>query len=100
MGAQGIRRRKHHRPAHDGNTPPETNITDGDVRRLFGRFTWSGFSPAGALERNGFLWRQISRNGTDHAFRKAVRFTYLALPTIAAVLGAVVLVLYLLSRVS
>jgi hypothetical protein len=99
MGAQGIKRRKHHRAARDGNTPPEPKISDGDVGRLFGRFTWGAYTPAGWLERNGFFLRQLSRNGSDHALRKSLRLLYLSLPAIAAVLGAVVLVIYLLGRV-
>jgi hypothetical protein len=69
------------------------------VRRLFGRFTWGWFSPAGALERNGFFWRQLKRNGSDHPFRKAARFTFLSLPAIAAVIVVLVMVIYLLGKV-
>jgi hypothetical protein len=36
-----------------------------DVNRLFGRFRWGAYSPAGSLERNGFLMRQISRVRRD-----------------------------------
>lgn len=59
MGAQGIRRRKRRR-----DLPNVENIPPGDVRRLFGRFTWGAYSPAGALERNGFFWRQLRRRRT------------------------------------
>ena len=43
-------------------------MSEGDVGRLFGRFTWGAWSPAGNLERNGFFWRQLSRNGTKGAW--------------------------------
>ncbi len=36
-------------------------MSEGDVQRLFGRFRWGEYSPAGAMERNGFLLRQLKR---------------------------------------
>ena len=36
-------------------------MSAGDVQRLFGRFTWGAYSPAGALERQGFFLRQLNR---------------------------------------
>jgi hypothetical protein len=99
MGAQGIKRRKHHRAAHDGETPPETKISDGDVHRLFGRFTYDPYTVAGSVERNGFFWRQLRRNGSEHAFSKAVRLTFLSLPAIAGVLVVLIMVIYLLGKV-
>ncbi len=59
MGAQGIRRRKKWR-----KLPEVDRMTEGDVGRLFGRFSWNAYSPAGALERHGFFWRQVKRIGT------------------------------------
>ena len=56
MGRAGIRRRK---PRHD--LPPAAELPPGDADRVFGRFTWGAYSPAGNLERNGFLWRQLGR---------------------------------------
>ncbi len=56
MGAAGIRRRKkHHKLPEPEVLPP------GDADRVFGRFTWGAYSPAGNLERNGFFWRQLRR---------------------------------------
>lgn len=43
-------------------------MSEGDVGRLFGRFSWGAYSPAGALERNGFFLRQLRRNGTKSAW--------------------------------
>ena len=65
MGAQGIRRRKRRRRLPDTHVE---GMSAGDVDRLFGRFTWGAWSPAGNLERNGFFWRQLSRNGTKGAW--------------------------------
>ena len=58
VGSAGIRRRKRR---HATDTPPSERISEGDVGRLFGRFTWDPYTPAGSLERNGFLWRQLRR---------------------------------------
>ena len=58
MGAQGIRRRKPRHPL-----PDVKNLPPGDEQRLFGRFTWGAYSPAGAMERGGFMLRQLRRNG-------------------------------------
>jgi hypothetical protein len=60
VGAQGIHRRKRWR-----KLPEVEDIPADDVRRLFGRFRWGSYSPAGALERNGFFLRQLKRNGTE-----------------------------------
>jgi hypothetical protein len=43
-------------------------MSEGDVGRLFGRFSWGAYSPAGALERNGFFLRQLRRDGTKGAW--------------------------------
>jgi hypothetical protein len=58
MGSSGIKKRKRRRRADAASSAP---ISDGDVQRLFGRFTWNQYSPAGTLERNGFFWRQLGR---------------------------------------
>jgi hypothetical protein len=63
MGAQGIRRRKPRR-----KLPDVGGMTEGDVGRLFGRFTWGAYSPAGGLERGGYFLRQLRRNGTKGAW--------------------------------
>jgi hypothetical protein len=61
MGRRGIRARKpqHHLPK------VEEDISPDDVNRLFGRFRWGAYSPAGTLERNGFFWRQVNRVRRD-----------------------------------
>jgi hypothetical protein len=58
VGSAGIKRRKKTRRA---NAKPAEPMSEGDVQRLFGRFTWNQYSPAGTLERNGFFWRQLNR---------------------------------------
>jgi hypothetical protein len=63
VGARGIHRRKKWR-----KLPKVEGMSEGDVGRLFGRFTWGAYSPAGALERNGFFLRQLRRNGTKDAW--------------------------------
>lgn len=61
MGRSGIRSRKLRR-----HLPKvEQQISPDDVNRLFGRFRWGTYSPAGTLERNGFFWRQVSRIRRD-----------------------------------
>ena len=62
MGRSGIRARKprHHLPKVDGEY-----ISPDDVNRLFGRFRWGAYSPAGTLERSGFFYRQASRLRRD-----------------------------------
>ena len=69
VGSAGIKGRKKRRT---GDTPPSEPISEGDVGRLFGRFTWNQYSTAGGLERNGFLWRQLRRR------RRRDGWTYVA----------------------
>jgi hypothetical protein len=61
VGRSGIRARKprHHLPK------VEEDISPDDVNRLFGRFRWGTYSPAGTLERSGFFWRQVNRVRRD-----------------------------------
>ena len=58
VGAAGIKRRKKTRRA---DAEPEVHYAQGDVQRLFGRFSWGSYSEAGALERQGFFLRQLKR---------------------------------------
>jgi hypothetical protein len=53
----GIRRRKpvHHLPKS------HAHYSDAELGRVFGQFRWSAYSPAGSVERAGFLARQWSR---------------------------------------
>jgi hypothetical protein len=94
MGSAGIKRRKRR---HSVDTPPSERMSEGDVGRLFGRFTWNAYSPAGGLERNGFLWRQLRRR------RKRDAWTYIAYALFALfafpiLLGLVVLVVNVATR--
>ena len=91
MGSAGIKRRKKRR-ARD--TPPETRISEGDVNRLFGRFTWDPYTPAGNLERNGFLWRQLRRRKRDGWTIVAyVVFAIFAIPLLLGLLAMIVNIL-------
>jgi hypothetical protein len=95
MGAQGIKRRKPKRELRDLTD----QLTPGDEQRVFGRFQWGTYSPAGTLERGMFFIRQRARGGSDHAGRKSLRLLSLSLPAIALVLGAIVLVLIVLQHI-
>jgi hypothetical protein len=57
VGRAGIRRRKpvHHLPKS------HAHYSDAELGRVFGQFRWSAYSPAGSVERAGFLARQWSR---------------------------------------
>jgi hypothetical protein len=94
VGAQGIKRRKPKRELRDLTD----DLSPGDEQRVFGRFQWGSYSPAGTYERFAFFMRQLSRNGADHAGRKSLRMLYLSLPVIALVFGAVVLVMTVLAH--
>ena len=88
MGRAGIKRRKRkrgERPRTDGLA-----LGDPDVRRLFGQFTWGAYTPAGNLERHGFLWRQVRRNGVT-GWRAAVT-AVLWLGAAALLAGTVIVV--------
>jgi hypothetical protein len=65
-----------------------------DTARLFQRFRWNQYSPAGTVERTGFLARQIARNGTSRGWAWGWSAMRLAAPL---VVGGV-LVLYLITR--
>ena len=79
------------------NSPPSESISEGDVDRLFGRFTWGTYSPAGGLERNGFLWRQLRRRRKRDAWTHVayVVFVMFAFPIF---LGLILLVVNLATR--
>jgi hypothetical protein len=57
MGRAGIRRRK---PAHQLPKSHE-HYDDAELGRAFGNFRWSAYTPAGSIERLGFMTRQVSR---------------------------------------
>jgi hypothetical protein len=95
VGAQGIKRRKPKRKLRDFTD----DLAPGDERRVFGRFDWNQYSPAGMLERGWFVSRQVARNGTDHAGRKSLRLLYLSLPIVAVALVAIVIVSYGISLI-
>jgi hypothetical protein len=88
VGSAGIKRRKRRRAK---NAAPEEHISEGDVNRLFGRFTWDPYTPAGNLERNGFLWRQLGRRRRDGWTIVAyVVFAIFAIPLLLSLVAMVV----------
>jgi hypothetical protein len=66
VGSQGIRRRKpaHHLPKVGDDLSPA------DEARALGQFRWGQFTPAGALERSGFVMRQAVRRSEHPEWRK------------------------------
>ena len=81
----------------------EQYISPDDVNRLFGRFRWGAYSPAGALERSGFFWRHVNRVRRDPNQSKRTRRSAAAarwyVITLLFVLPAVALFLALVKRV-
>jgi hypothetical protein len=60
VGSAGMKRKgRRHLPKVGGDIGAE------DTARLFGRFRWNQYSPAGSVERAGFFARQAGRTGTD-----------------------------------
>jgi hypothetical protein len=92
MGARGIRRRKHHRAL-----PTVDPLPPGDDERVFGRFRWGAYSPAGSLERSGFFWRQLGRRRAD---TETWRFSGYALHLVVGVSLAIAVVVYLVSLIA
>ena len=95
VGAQGIRRRKKYRAL-----PEAEDLPPGDAARLFGRFTWGAFTPAGNLERNGFFWRQLRRarpGQIRRAFDDAAWSTTLVYGSIGVIVVSAIVVWKLLS---
>jgi hypothetical protein len=67
MGTAGMKRKgRSHLPKVRTDGWPQPDDVDGP---LFGQFRWSGFSPAGALERSAWFWRQVARHGTGDGWR-------------------------------
>jgi len=89
MGSSGIKRRKRRRAT---DAPPEERISEGDVGRLFGRFTWDPLTPAGGLERNGFFWRQLRRRRRRDGWTVAgwAFFAFAAIVMVLLVIGGLV----------
>jgi hypothetical protein len=91
VGSSGIKRRKPKRELPD--EPDLPDLTPGDQRRLFGNFTWGGYSPAGALERNGFFWRQVARGRRMRGWRRGVGYALSAVVALFLVLYVIQLVI-------
>jgi hypothetical protein len=90
VGAQGIRRRKKWR-----KLPEVEGMSEGDVGRLFGRFSWGAYSPAGALERNGFFLRQLRRNGSKSGWASVAQARWVFVG-FAGVVAAIALAVHFL----
>jgi hypothetical protein len=92
MGSSGIRRRKqsHHLPkVHDG-------LPQDEEAHALGEFRWSGFSPAGALERSGFFIRQAARRSEHPEWREHNRITVtIGWSLLVVIYGALAVVLLL-----
>jgi hypothetical protein len=88
VGSSGIKRRK---PKHE--LPDASDLTPGDQRRLFGNFTWGAYSPAGAVERNGFFWRQLARGRRTTGWRRGIGYALSAVVALFLVLYVVQLVI-------
>lgn len=73
----------------------DLDVSDGDIGRSFGWFRWSAFSPAGALERQGFFLRQLARLSRQpkgrgvRVLRRLVPLVWLVLFTTLLVVGLV-----------
>jgi len=77
------RKGRHRLPKVHGDLDAE------DTARLFGRFRWNEYTPAGTVERARFFARQGARNGTGAGWRWGFRGVLVAIPI---VIGAVVLI--------
>jgi hypothetical protein len=82
VGSAGIRRRKRRVELPDPDALPP-----GDAGRLFGRFTWGAYTPAGNLERNGFFLRQLQRNGTRGAWSSVAQAKWVWITLAVAIAG-------------
>jgi hypothetical protein len=80
-----------------GEYPPTESISEGDVDRLFGRFSWGAYSPAGGLERNGFLWRQLRRRRERDAWTY-VAYAVFAMFAFPILIGLILLVVNVVTR--
>jgi len=73
------RKGRHHLPKVEGD------IGADDTARLFQRFRWSQFTPAGTVERAGFFARQAARNGTSRGWAWGFRALLLLIPLLIGV---------------
>ncbi len=80
---------RHHLSKVHGDIGPD------DTARLFGRFRWSPYTPAGTVERAGFFARQAARNGSGEGWR----WGFGAMVVVVPIVLAVALVIYVLTLV-
>ena len=83
------RKGRHHLPKVQGDLGPD------DTARLFGRFRWNQYTPAGTVERAGFFARQAAHNGSREGWRWGFGAMFVVIPI---VLGAALLI-YVLTLV-
>jgi len=83
------RKGRHHLPKVHRDLGPE------DTARLFGRFRWNQYTPAGTVERAGFFAPAFMRQRTA---RLLIPFAFAMVVVIPIVLGAA-LAIYVLTLV-
>jgi hypothetical protein len=84
------RKRRQHLPKVHGDIGPD------DTARLFQRFRWSQYTPAGTVERAGFFARQAARNGTSDGWSWGARAVILVVPLVIGVALLVAVITQLL----
>ena len=77
------RRGRHHLPKVRGDLGPD------DTARLFGRFRWNQYTPAGSIERAGFFARQAARHGTGDGWRWGFSAMVVVIPLVLGVALAI-----------
>ena len=82
------RKGRRHLPKVEGDIGPE------DTARLFGRFRWNQYTPAGTVERAGFFARQVNRNGDALGWR----WGFAAMRVLVPIVVGVAVVVYVLAR--
>jgi hypothetical protein len=99
VGRAGIRRRK---PAH--HLPKiEEHYSSAEEARAFGNFRWGAYTPAGSVERAGFITRQVSRRRRHPEWNDYNRKTRLlgeALLVIPYAALALIAIVYLVGQIT
>jgi hypothetical protein len=73
----------------------ESDIGPEDTARLFQRFRWGQYTPAGSIERAGFFARQLGRNGSSDGWV----WGWAAVCLVAPFIAGIALVVYAVTRV-
>ncbi len=75
---RGVLSVRHLPKVHDDGWPG----ADDPNAPLFMQFRWSGFSPAGAMERSAWFWRQVRRNGTAIGWQRGFDIVRILAPVV------------------